>query len=78
MPLYAASKDGINQLVRTLAVDGAEYGIRVNAVAPDYIDNIMDGGRSIATRSLMTESEASLEVIWIDRSIIEQQVLDDE
>lgn len=38
---YAASKGGINQLVRTMAVEWAQRGVRVNAVAPGYIDNIM-------------------------------------
>jgi NAD(P)-dependent dehydrogenase (short-subunit alcohol dehydrogenase family) len=40
---YAASKGGINQLVRTLASEWAQHRIRVNAVAPGYVDNIMDG-----------------------------------
>jgi NAD(P)-dependent dehydrogenase (short-subunit alcohol dehydrogenase family) len=40
---YAASKGGMNQLVRTLAVEWAMHGIRVNAVAPGYVQNIMDG-----------------------------------
>jgi NAD(P)-dependent dehydrogenase (short-subunit alcohol dehydrogenase family) len=38
---YAASKGGVNQLVRTMAVEWAQRGVRVNAVAPGYIDNIM-------------------------------------
>jgi len=38
---YAASKGGINQLVRTMAVEWAQRGVRVNAVAPGYIENIM-------------------------------------
>lgn len=40
---YSASKGGINQLVRTLAAEWAIHGIRVNAVAPGYVANIMDG-----------------------------------
>ena len=39
---YAASKGGINQLVRTLAAEWAQYDIRVNAVAPGYVANIME------------------------------------
>ncbi|MEL6222196.1 MAG: SDR family oxidoreductase [Cyanobacteria bacterium J06627_8] len=38
---YAASKGGINQLVRTMGVEWAKQGVRVNAVAPGYIENIM-------------------------------------
>lgn len=40
---YAASKGGIDQLVRTMAVEWAQRGIRVNAIAPGYIDNMMAG-----------------------------------
>ncbi|MGL5921851.1 SDR family NAD(P)-dependent oxidoreductase [Chroococcidiopsis sp.] len=40
---YAASKGGINQMVRTMAVEWAQKGVRVNAVAPGYIDNMMAG-----------------------------------
>jgi NAD(P)-dependent dehydrogenase (short-subunit alcohol dehydrogenase family) len=38
---YAASKGGINQLVQTMGVEWAQRGVRVNAVAPGYIENIM-------------------------------------
>jgi NAD(P)-dependent dehydrogenase (short-subunit alcohol dehydrogenase family) len=34
---YSVSKGGIGVLTRTLAVEWAQYGIRVNAVAPSYI-----------------------------------------
>jgi NAD(P)-dependent dehydrogenase (short-subunit alcohol dehydrogenase family) len=40
---YAASKGAINQMVRTLAVEWAPHDIRVNAVAPGYVETIMDG-----------------------------------
>jgi NAD(P)-dependent dehydrogenase (short-subunit alcohol dehydrogenase family) len=40
---YAASKGGINLMVKTLAGEWAEHGIRVNAVAPGYVANIMAG-----------------------------------
>ncbi|WTX00870.1 SDR family oxidoreductase (plasmid) [Streptomycetaceae bacterium NBC_01309] len=40
---YAASKGGINQLVRTLAAEWASHSIRVNAVAPGYAANTMAG-----------------------------------
>lgn len=40
---YGATKGGIDQLVRTLAVEWADAGIRVNAVAPGYVANIMAG-----------------------------------
>jgi NAD(P)-dependent dehydrogenase (short-subunit alcohol dehydrogenase family) len=38
---YAAAKGAVNQLVRTMAVEWAQQGVRVNALAPGYFDNIM-------------------------------------
>jgi NAD(P)-dependent dehydrogenase (short-subunit alcohol dehydrogenase family) len=40
---YSASKGGMNMLVKTLGSEWADRGVRVNAVAPGYIDNIMSG-----------------------------------
>ena len=38
---YGAAKGAVNQLVRTMAVEWAQKGVRVNAIAPGYFDNIM-------------------------------------
>jgi NAD(P)-dependent dehydrogenase (short-subunit alcohol dehydrogenase family) len=38
---YGAAKGAVNQLVRTMAVEWAQRGVRVNAIAPGYFDNIM-------------------------------------
>jgi NAD(P)-dependent dehydrogenase (short-subunit alcohol dehydrogenase family) len=35
--VYCASKGGVNMLTKVLAVEWAEYGINVNAVAPTFI-----------------------------------------
>lgn len=34
---YAVSKAGVNQATKVMALEGAKYGIRVNALAPGYI-----------------------------------------
>jgi NAD(P)-dependent dehydrogenase (short-subunit alcohol dehydrogenase family) len=43
---YGASKGGVNQLARSLAVEWGPHGVRVNVFAPGYIENIMEGGSS--------------------------------
>jgi NAD(P)-dependent dehydrogenase (short-subunit alcohol dehydrogenase family) len=36
--IYCLSKGGVNQLTRSLAVDFAQYGFRINSVAPGSVD----------------------------------------
>jgi NAD(P)-dependent dehydrogenase (short-subunit alcohol dehydrogenase family) len=38
---YAASKGGVEMLTRTLALEWAERGIRVNSIAPGYLETEM-------------------------------------
>jgi NAD(P)-dependent dehydrogenase (short-subunit alcohol dehydrogenase family) len=40
---YCAAKGGINQLTRVMALEWAAQNIRVNAIAPGYLENIMQG-----------------------------------
>ena len=39
---YCASKGGLNQLTATMALELARYNIRVNAIAPGYIETPMN------------------------------------
>jgi NAD(P)-dependent dehydrogenase (short-subunit alcohol dehydrogenase family) len=41
IPAYTASKGGIKQLTKALAVEWAEYGINVNAIGPGYFETEM-------------------------------------
>jgi NAD(P)-dependent dehydrogenase (short-subunit alcohol dehydrogenase family) len=45
-PAYCASKGGVVNLTRQLAVDYSPHGVRVNAVCPGYIDTDMGGYRA--------------------------------
>ncbi len=41
---YSASKGGVNMLGKTLALEAAKYNIRVNVIAPGYIETPMLDG----------------------------------
>jgi NAD(P)-dependent dehydrogenase (short-subunit alcohol dehydrogenase family) len=45
-PAYCASKGGVVNLTRQLAVDYSPQGLRVNAICPGYIDTDMGGYRA--------------------------------
>jgi NAD(P)-dependent dehydrogenase (short-subunit alcohol dehydrogenase family) len=41
VPAYSASKGGIAQLTKSLAIAWAPQGVRVNAIAPGWIETAM-------------------------------------
>lgn len=43
---YSAAKGGVNLLTRVMAVELAQHNIRVNAIAPGYLENIMEGAKA--------------------------------
>jgi NAD(P)-dependent dehydrogenase (short-subunit alcohol dehydrogenase family) len=51
LTIYSAAKGGVNQLTRVMAVEWAPRGIRVNAVAPGYFENVMQGATDEHARS---------------------------
>lgn len=55
-PAYAASKGGVVQLTRSLAMAWAKEGVRVNAVAPGYVDTPM-------TQSMQADAERNRRII---------------
>jgi NAD(P)-dependent dehydrogenase (short-subunit alcohol dehydrogenase family) len=72
---YAASKGGISAMVRSLALDYAPYGIRVNAVVPGATDTPLlgDARDEIAERAreeiplgrLAAPAEVAEAVLWL-------------
>ncbi|HXR18235.1 MAG TPA: glucose 1-dehydrogenase [Terriglobales bacterium] len=51
LTVYSAAKGGVNQLTRVMAVEWAQCGIRVNAIAPGYFENVMQGAADEHARS---------------------------
>jgi NAD(P)-dependent dehydrogenase (short-subunit alcohol dehydrogenase family) len=56
VPAYSASKGGVVQLTKSLAIDWAQDGIRVNAVAPGWIETAL-------TRPLVENPQRNREII---------------
>jgi NAD(P)-dependent dehydrogenase (short-subunit alcohol dehydrogenase family) len=54
---YNMSKGGINQLTRVMALSLAEYGVRVNAVAPGTI------ATELAAKAVLTSDEARARIL---------------
>jgi NAD(P)-dependent dehydrogenase (short-subunit alcohol dehydrogenase family) len=44
---YSAAKAGLSQLTRVLAVEWAPHRIRVNAIAPGYLEHVMAGAGGV-------------------------------
>jgi NAD(P)-dependent dehydrogenase (short-subunit alcohol dehydrogenase family) len=60
-PSYCASKAGIINLTRQLAVDYSPEGLRVNAICPGYIDTDMGGHRASLPPAERTAAQARRE-----------------
>jgi NAD(P)-dependent dehydrogenase (short-subunit alcohol dehydrogenase family) len=53
---YASAKGALLQLTKTLALEMAPHGVRVNAISPGYIDTPLTRQHPEATRRRIEES----------------------
>ena len=62
---YVAAKHGILGLIKTVALEGAEFGITANAICPGYVETPLVTGQIADTAKArnMTEDEVINEVI---------------
>ena len=62
---YVAAKHGILGLVKTVALEGAEFGITANAICPGYVETPLVSGQIADTAKArnMSEDEVISEVI---------------
>jgi NAD(P)-dependent dehydrogenase (short-subunit alcohol dehydrogenase family) len=59
MSVYSATKGAVSALSRSLAVEYAPYGIRVNALCPGYVDTALIGRymqKSMIAKALLTQT----------------------
>jgi NAD(P)-dependent dehydrogenase (short-subunit alcohol dehydrogenase family) len=68
---YSASKGGIELLTKTLAVEWAPWGVRVNAVAPGYLETRMtEGLRSSGRHAEAIESRIPMGRFGLPQEIV--------
>ena len=68
---YSASKGGLELLTKTLAVEWAAYGVRVNAVAPGYLETRMtEGLRSSDRHAEAIESRIPMKRFGLPHEVV--------
>jgi len=71
--LYGVSKGGVNAMVGALGVEWARYGIRINAVAPGFIDTKMH--RTAVQEGVLDDAEL-LSVLPNKRLLLAEEIAD--